>query len=138
MEGSQQVEEFSAVQAPDVGAVPVLAAGQGSAALGAGAEFTGWLFWFQVVSPGICVLTVGSGGKGPLLRGNRPGDGAQCEGCRDEGWGQPGPLAPDAGGQGRRRGQGCKPEMRSSCDARRVPGNVRDPLTPGGCCPYPV
>ena len=64
MRGSQQVEEFSAVQARDVGAVPVLPAGQGSAALGAGAEFPGRLFWFQVVSPGICVLTVGSGGSG--------------------------------------------------------------------------
>ena len=64
MRVSQRVEEFSAVQARDVGAVPVLAAGQGSAALGAGAEFPGRLFWFQVVSPGICVLTVGSGGSG--------------------------------------------------------------------------
>ena len=64
MRGSQQVEEYSAVQARDVGAVPVLAAGQGAAALGAGTEFPGRLFWFQVVSPGICVLIVGSGGSG--------------------------------------------------------------------------
>ena len=64
MRGSQQVEEFSAVQARDVGAVPVLAAVQGSAALGAGAEFPGRLFWFQVVSPGICILPVRVGGSG--------------------------------------------------------------------------
>ena len=61
-------------------------------------------------------------GKRPLLRGNGPGDGAQGEGCRDEGWGQPGPLAPDAGGQGRRRGHGCRPGMWSGGDDCRVPG----------------
>ena len=64
MRGSQQVEEFSAVQARDVAAVPVLPAGQGSAALGAGTEFPGRLFWFQVVSPGICILPVRVGGSG--------------------------------------------------------------------------
>ena len=66
-----------------------------------------------------------------MLRGNGPGDGAQGEGCRDEGWGQPGPLAPDAGGQGRRRGYGCKPGMWSGGDDCRVPGLY-------GTCQHPA